>query len=115
MKNLPCYITLATIISLVLLTIVASLGVPLQFFDIASHIIGYATAAGVAAVYLTDGAPRTSHHTADAVEVNTAKEPAVVRPARRAAWDNRPAVDSLSDGALATLNLVNDPATVSIM
>ncbi|HVT74408.1 MAG TPA: hypothetical protein VHD61_14835 [Lacunisphaera sp.] len=115
MKNLPCYLVLATFASLVLLVAVASCGVRLPVFDIASHIIGYAAAATVLAVAITDKAPRPLDATTDAAAVKTTAEPASARPRRAARWDERPAIESLAEDALATLNMHNDPATVSIM
>ena len=112
MKNLPCYIILATFVSLVLLMAVASFRISLPFIDIASLIIGYAATAAILAVAFTDGAPRSARTSVKAAEAESTREAVPARPHRAT---RRAPAGSVPGGVLATLGVVNDPATVSLM
>lgn len=99
MKNLPGYILLASLASLVLLTIASCLGYDFHYLPTAAHIVGITCGAGVVAIFLGDYAS----HPAAPAERTDETEP-VSRPVTRAPSRHHP----------ASIGLHRDPATVSL-
>jgi hypothetical protein len=118
MKNLPCYIFLAAIASLVLLTAVSSLVPSISFIDAAVVIVGFSGAAGVIALFLADYTRRSYDDRPDVSAEEPKREVAPATPAAvsRRHWvlrNKRPATGSVTN-AMAALRLGNDPATLSM-
>lgn len=120
MKNLPCYIFLAAIASLVLLAAASSLGLSFPFLHVAAIVVGVSGAAGVLALFLVDYAPRSSRKSAAISSEETKRDTASAVPAafnhRRMVFRrNRHPAGSAAGGTLVTLGLRNDPATLSLL
>lgn len=121
MKNLFGMIALFAVASLVLLAVAAIAGVSSPTWTVASRVAAFAWAAGVLAMFVTDYTPRHSYGdpiTAPATVVARERVPAAkaaVSQRRMVPAKARPAADPAPAGALATLGLYNDPATVSLL
>jgi hypothetical protein len=119
MKNLPCLIFLAAIASLILLAAASFLGLPFPLLHVASIVTGFFGAAGVLALFLVDYRPRRAY---DDPVVSPAEAKREIAPAMPAAFNLRRIVRPhqrtgrpVSGGALATLGLNNNPATLSLL
>ena len=118
MKNLPCIIFLSAIASLLLLAVASALGVSIAYWSVAAHIGAFSGAAGVLAIFLTDYAPRRGYNAGPALpnaEAATALGVTRTVRSRLAPANERPLDVTVIEGAMATLGLRNDPATVSII
>jgi len=113
MKYLPTIIALAAVAALLLVGCAAVVGVSSPSWSLAARVAGFAWAAGAIGLFLADYAPRHSYGDRTAVRVPAAQ--AVVSPRRMIPAQARPAADGTPAGAMVTLGLSNDPATVSLM
>jgi hypothetical protein len=121
MKNLTALISLFAIASLAVLAVASALGVCSPSWSVASRMIGLSCAAGMLAVFATDYAPRRSYgvnavaHAAGAKREYVPAVRAAVSQRRMVPANARPFAGAATAGALATLGLANDPATVSLL
>ena len=121
MKNLFGMIALFAVASLVLLAVAAIVGVSAPTWTVASRVAAFAWAAGVLALFVTDYTPHHSYGapiTASAPVVARESVPvakAVANKRRMIPARTRSAADPAPAGAMATLGLYNDPATVSLL
>ena len=113
MKNLPTIISLAAVATFLLLGCAAVVGVSSPSWSLATRVAGFAWAAGAIGLFLTDYSPRHSYGDRAAIRVPAAQ--AVVSQRRVVPAKARPAADSAPAGAVATLGVCNEPATVSLM
>jgi membrane protein implicated in regulation of membrane protease activity len=104
MKNLPAIISLFATVSLALLAAAAALGVSCPYWTLALQVAGFAWAAGVLAIFLTDYAPNRATAAIRVMETPRENVPATAR-----AFD-----DTVIGEVMATLGLDTDQATVSL-
>ena len=107
MKNLPALVMLAATAVLVALAAAAVAGVTFPYWTVTLQVAAFAWAAGMLAVFVADYAPR---RTGPAPTVAPAAAP---RRAPEPAARSVPA-DAFRVGAMATLGLGNNPATLSL-
>ena len=120
MKNLTAILSLAAITVLALVAVAAVLGVSCVYWSVAWRVAGFAWAAGVLGIFLSDYAPPRPYAAAVTVRAPEPQREAV--PAARAVAGHRrlvPAVarsfdDPAMAGAMATVGFYHDPATVSM-
>jgi hypothetical protein len=120
MKNLTAIISLFAITSLALLAVAAFLGVSCPYWSVAWRVAGFAWAAGVLGLFLTDYAPHHPYTVGAAVRVTEPQREsvpavrAIARHRRRVPATAQPFDDTGIEGAMATVGFCNDPATVSM-
>ena len=118
MKNLLGIISLFAIASLAVLAVASVLGVSSPSWPVVTRIVGFSWVAGVLALFVTDYAPRHTYNDRATVRTAAAKPAAVraaVSPRRMVPATARRFAGAATAGAMATLGLANDPATVSLM
>ena len=116
MKNLPCIIASSALISLVLVTIAASLIDSFPYVLVVTHIIGFSGGAGLLSLFLADYAPRSCDAEVPAAQTERKVKPVappVVRQRGMVVSTDHP-FGALTDEAMATLGMCNDPATLSL-
>ena len=114
MKTLSCIISVAALAGLVLLAAASVLGLSFPFALVASQVVGFSSAAGVFAFFLRDYAPRGRRYDAVKVRKPAAHRQETFAPGRRGARSGAGEYyHSVAEGALLTLGLRNDPATLS--
>jgi uncharacterized membrane protein len=115
MKNLPCIISLLTIVSLALLAACAAISISLPYATIASGIVGISCSAGVFAFLVADYVPnRTRPPIALGVaEPEREVEPASVRQRPVSRLIDLSLDEELTVNLIATLGLRRESATVS--
>ena len=117
MKNLPCIIACSALVSLVLVTIAASLIDSFPYVLVVTHIIGFSGGAGLLSLFLADYAPRSCDAAVPTAEAEYEVKPAVqtvVRQHGMVVSTEHPFGGALTDEAMATLGMCNDPATLSL-
>jgi hypothetical protein len=117
MKNLPCIVTIATLVSLAFLAAAAACGVPLPYASLASDIIGFSCCAGVVAFFAMDYSTDRSRNRAYFEPVAAKREviPATVGRARNLEAISLPVDTDITINLMATLGSWSEPATVSLM
>jgi hypothetical protein len=117
MKNLPCIVTLATLVSLAFLAVAAVFGVPLPYASIASDIIGVSCCAGVLAFFAMDYSTDRSRNRVAMPALESKREviPAAVGRARDLVPIPVPVDTDITLNLMATLGSWSEPATVSLM
>jgi|CZKI01.1.fsa_nt_gi hypothetical protein len=117
MKKLPSILSFSAVIGLVLLLVSAALGVSVPFARIASGIVEFSVVAGMLGFFLADyAAPRSLDY--DAVRVTEPKReaaPVAVRQRRIPDPVGLPFDEAITANLMATLEMRNDPATVSLV
>ena len=119
MKNLTALISLVAIASLAVLAVASVLGFCSPSWSVASRMIGLSCAAGMLAMFVTDYAPRRPYGVSAVARAAEAKREyvpvvrAAVSQQRMVPAKARPFWGAAPAGALATLGLTNNPATVS--
>jgi len=115
MKNLPGIISLFAIASLALLAVASAFGVSIPYASVAWRMVVFSWAAGVLSIFVTDYAPRDSYSvSAEAKPEDVPVVRAAVSQRRMVPAKARPFAGATT-GAMATLGLANDPATVSML
>lgn len=117
MKNLSCILSFSAVIGLVLVAACAALGVSLPFGSVILGIAGYSCAVGLFAFVLADYAPRRGYVPLALRAEEPQPEPA---PAVESEQDNPvpsdlPYGDPITVNLMATLEMRNDPDTVSLV
>jgi hypothetical protein len=117
MKNLPFILSFSAVIGLVLLIVSATLGVPVPFARIASDIVEISVVAGMLGFFLADYAsPRSRDYAAvRAEEPKREAAPVAVSQRRNPDPVGLPFDEAVTVDLIATLNMRNDPATVSLV
>jgi hypothetical protein len=110
MKNLLGIISLFAIASLAVLAVASVLGVSSPSWPVVTRIVGFSWAAGVLALFVTDYAPRHTYNVGA-----TVRTAAAVSSRRMIPVKARRFAGAATAGAMATLGLANDPATISLM
>lgn len=116
MKNLPFILSFSAVIGLVLLVVSAALGVSVPFARIASAVVELSCVAGVFGFFLAEyAAPRSRGYDAvRAAEPRREAAPAAVSRRSVPAPVDLPFDDAITVNLMATLEMRNDPATVSL-
>jgi hypothetical protein len=120
MKMLPAIVSLATIATLLLLAVAASVTDFIPFALVASYVVGFGCSIGFLALFIADYTPR-SRRLVETVVSEAEAERELEAMARAAAAQRRfrEELDQLAHGPLTanmlrTLGLRNDQATLSL-
>ncbi|HMD61952.1 MAG TPA: hypothetical protein VKG78_10995 [Opitutaceae bacterium] len=116
MKNLSCLLSFSAIIGLVFVAACAALGVCLPFGSVILDIAGYSCGAGLFAFLLVDYAPRRGY--VPLALRAEGPQPEVAPAAVSERYEPIPAglpYDEATVNLFATLEMRNDPATVSLV
>jgi hypothetical protein len=117
MKNLSCILSFSAVIGLVLVAACAALGVSLPFGSVILGVAGYSCAVGLFAFVLADYAPRRGY----VPLALRAEEPQLeAAPSAESEQDDHvpsdlPYAEPITVNLIATLEMRNDPATVSLL
>jgi hypothetical protein len=115
MKNLPCILSFSAIFSLLALTVLSALGVSMPFDRIASDVLGISCGVSVLGFLLADYGPRgmPDYRAAPALAPKRVVAPAA---SRRVGHSFYPGYDdAITVNLMSSLELRNDPSTVSLM
>jgi len=117
MKNLPFILSFSAVIGLVLLIVSAALGVSVPFARIATDVVELSVVVGVIGFFVADyGAPRSSDYSSVRVaEPRRVVAPAAVSQRRLPVPVELPTDEEITVNLMATLEMRNDPVTVSLM
>jgi|CZKI01.1.fsa_nt_gi hypothetical protein len=117
MKNLSLVLSFSAVIGLVFVAACAALGVSLPFGSVILGIVGYSCAVGLFAFVLVDYAPQRGYVplALRAEEPHHEVAPAAESEQDGFVPDDLPYGDPITVNLMATLEMRNDPATVSLV
>lgn len=116
MKNMPIILAFSAILSLLALTALSAIGVSMPFDRIASDVLGISCGVSVLGFLLADYGPRGMPDYRAAPVLAPKRVAAPTPVSRRASHSVYPGYDdSIAAGLMSSLEISNDPSTVSLM